>query len=73
MLQFFGINFFAKYAANKFFNFVPTKSGEQGNLLGFLEKVEIKWTGQTNRLFYKSTFSDEQGKRIGLFHTDKLR
>ena len=39
MLQFFGSNFFAGYAANKFFNFVPTKSGRQGNLLRFFTKL----------------------------------
>jgi hypothetical protein len=39
MLQFFGSNFFAAYAANKFFNFVPTKSDRQGDLLGFFQKL----------------------------------
>jgi hypothetical protein len=39
LLQFFGSNFFAKYATNKFFNFVPTKSDRQGDLLGFFQKV----------------------------------
>ena len=39
LLQFFGSNFFAEYAANKFFNFVPTKSGRQANLLRFFTNL----------------------------------
>jgi hypothetical protein len=39
MLQFFGSNFFAEYAANKFFIFVYTKSGRQGNLLRFFTNL----------------------------------
>jgi hypothetical protein len=74
LLQFFDFFIFCQLAwAIIFFNFVPTKSGRQGKRLGFLEKVEIKWTGQTTRLFYKSTFSDEQGKRLRLFDTHQFR
>ena len=72
LLQFFGSNFFAEYAANKFFNFVPTKSGRQGNLLRFLRKVKIKWTGQSAQVFYKSNFSDRQGNLLSYFTLTSL-
>jgi hypothetical protein len=67
--NFFDFFIFCQLAWAIFFNFVPTKSGRQGELLGFSEKVEIKWTGRYARFIFKTTFSDEQGDLLGLFHT----
>jgi hypothetical protein len=35
----FLLQFFSDLCGQKFFNFVPTKSGRQGDLLGFFQKV----------------------------------
>lgn len=72
--QFFWIFYFLPMAwAIIFFNFVYTKSGRQGDLLGFSEKVEIKWTGRSARFILKTTFSDRQGDLLSLFHTYQFR